>query len=227
MTVWNLVYWGFGCLSLSYLPQGSSPSPLRYFMDHGWFILCSSNYTMLKSYRFYAQSIQYTWAPVFSFLNNVLLGSSIDALMENSANSSILERFIVGLQMDSWKDNHSQCFILNCTNIDQIRWLVLLNGGDSCSICSGPYKMACISLSLGLNCTECFAWKRCSCHFLIIEWSFYLLVSMKTNLLISLVVVGLSLSFKDDIGDKSVFIFNALPEEEKKALIQKLEQQVN
>ncbi|XXG54945.1 hypothetical protein AAC387_Pa03g2707 [Persea americana] len=32
---------------------------------------------------------------------------------------------------------------------------------------------------------------------------------------------------KDDIGDKSVFIFNALPEEEKKALIQKLEQQVN
>lgn len=31
---------------------------------------------------------------------------------------------------------------------------------------------------------------------------------------------------KDDIGDKSVFMFNALPEEEKKALIQKLEQQV-
>ncbi|KAI7724591.1 hypothetical protein M8C21_015452 [Ambrosia artemisiifolia] len=30
---------------------------------------------------------------------------------------------------------------------------------------------------------------------------------------------------KDDIGDKSVFIFKALPEEEKKALIQKLEQQ--
>ncbi|XP_076889318.1 uncharacterized protein LOC143540030 [Bidens hawaiensis] len=30
---------------------------------------------------------------------------------------------------------------------------------------------------------------------------------------------------KDDIGDKSVFIFNALPEEEKTALIQKLEQQ--
>ncbi|XP_076892669.1 uncharacterized protein LOC143544442 [Bidens hawaiensis] len=30
---------------------------------------------------------------------------------------------------------------------------------------------------------------------------------------------------KDDIGDKSVFIFNALPEEEKAALIQKLEQQ--
>ncbi|KAJ3683595.1 hypothetical protein LUZ60_013822 [Juncus effusus] len=28
---------------------------------------------------------------------------------------------------------------------------------------------------------------------------------------------------KDDIGDKSVFIFNALPEEEKKALIQKLD----
>lgn len=32
---------------------------------------------------------------------------------------------------------------------------------------------------------------------------------------------------KDDIGDKSVFMFNALPEEEKKALIQKLEQQNN
>lgn len=30
---------------------------------------------------------------------------------------------------------------------------------------------------------------------------------------------------KDDIGDKSVFTFNALPEEEKKALIRKLEQQ--
>ncbi|KAJ0779978.1 hypothetical protein HanPI659440_Chr06g0232491 [Helianthus annuus] len=30
---------------------------------------------------------------------------------------------------------------------------------------------------------------------------------------------------KDDIGDKSVFTFKALPEEEKKALIQKLEQQ--
>ncbi|ONK56055.1 uncharacterized protein A4U43_C10F3680 [Asparagus officinalis] len=30
---------------------------------------------------------------------------------------------------------------------------------------------------------------------------------------------------KDDIGDKSVFMFNALPEEEKKALVQKLEQQ--
>jgi hypothetical protein len=28
---------------------------------------------------------------------------------------------------------------------------------------------------------------------------------------------------KDDIGDKSVFMFNALPEEEKKALLQKLE----
>uniref|UniRef100_A0A453MIA6 Uncharacterized protein n=1 Tax=Aegilops tauschii subsp. strangulata TaxID=200361 RepID=A0A453MIA6_AEGTS len=28
---------------------------------------------------------------------------------------------------------------------------------------------------------------------------------------------------KDDIGDKSVFIFNALPEEEKKALLQRLE----
>ncbi|GMP82174.1 hypothetical protein CsSME_00036609 [Camellia sinensis var. sinensis] len=29
---------------------------------------------------------------------------------------------------------------------------------------------------------------------------------------------------KDDIGDKSVFMFNALPEEQKKALIEKLEQ---
>ncbi|EEF50122.1 uncharacterized protein LOC8285693 [Ricinus communis] len=30
---------------------------------------------------------------------------------------------------------------------------------------------------------------------------------------------------KDDVGDKSVFMFNALPEDEKKALIEKLEQQ--
>ncbi|XP_058102893.1 uncharacterized protein LOC131246614 [Magnolia sinica] len=30
---------------------------------------------------------------------------------------------------------------------------------------------------------------------------------------------------KDDIGDKSVFMFNALPEEEKQALVEKLEQQ--
>ncbi|KAM0947133.1 hypothetical protein DsansV1_C08g0082901 [Dioscorea sansibarensis] len=30
---------------------------------------------------------------------------------------------------------------------------------------------------------------------------------------------------KDDIGDKSIFMFNALPEEEKNALLQKLEQQ--
>lgn len=31
------------------------------------------------------------------------------------------------------------------------------------------------------------------------------------------------LSLQDDIGDKSVFMFNALPEEEKKALLQRLE----
>ncbi|XP_074561639.1 uncharacterized protein LOC141817928 [Curcuma longa] len=31
---------------------------------------------------------------------------------------------------------------------------------------------------------------------------------------------------KDDIGDKSVFMFNALPQEEKKALLEKLEQQL-
>ncbi|KAL6202370.1 hypothetical protein ACLB2K_026078 [Fragaria x ananassa] len=30
---------------------------------------------------------------------------------------------------------------------------------------------------------------------------------------------------KDDIGDKSVFIFQSLPEDEKKALVKKLEQQ--
>ena len=30
---------------------------------------------------------------------------------------------------------------------------------------------------------------------------------------------------KDDIGDKSVFMFNALPEEEKEALVRKLKQQ--
>lgn len=36
----------------------------------------------------------------------------------------------------------------------------------------------------------------------------------------------LSSAFKDDIGDKSVFMFNALPEEEKKALFNKLEQQM-
>lgn len=32
---------------------------------------------------------------------------------------------------------------------------------------------------------------------------------------------------QDDIGDKSVFMFNALPEEEKQALIEKLELQKN
>lgn len=32
-------------------------------------------------------------------------------------------------------------------------------------------------------------------------------------------------NFKDDIGDKSVFMFKALAEDEKKALIEKLEQQ--
>lgn len=31
--------------------------------------------------------------------------------------------------------------------------------------------------------------------------------------------------FKDDIGDKSIFMFNSLPEDEKNALIEKLEQQ--
>jgi hypothetical protein len=35
----------------------------------------------------------------------------------------------------------------------------------------------------------------------------------------------LFLTIKDDIGDKSVFMFNALPEEEKNALIQELERQ--
>jgi hypothetical protein len=35
----------------------------------------------------------------------------------------------------------------------------------------------------------------------------------------------LFLTIKDDIGDKSVFMFNALPEEEKNALIQKLARQ--
>lgn len=35
----------------------------------------------------------------------------------------------------------------------------------------------------------------------------------------------LCLLLKDDIGDKSVFMFNALPEKEKKALVKKLEQQ--
>jgi hypothetical protein len=33
------------------------------------------------------------------------------------------------------------------------------------------------------------------------------------------------LTNQDDVGDKSVFMFNALPEEEKKAWIQKLERQ--
>lgn len=32
---------------------------------------------------------------------------------------------------------------------------------------------------------------------------------------------------QDDIGDKSVFIFNALPQEEKAALIERLEEQNN
>lgn len=35
----------------------------------------------------------------------------------------------------------------------------------------------------------------------------------------------LSFFFQDDIGDKSVFMFNSLSENEKKALIEQLEQQ--
>lgn len=38
-------------------------------------------------------------------------------------------------------------------------------------------------------------------------------------------MINVILMNQDDIGDKSVFMFNALPEEEKKALIQKLEMQ--
>lgn len=34
----------------------------------------------------------------------------------------------------------------------------------------------------------------------------------------------ISLLLKDDIGDKSVFMFNSLPEEEKKLVVEKLEQ---
>ena len=34
-----------------------------------------------------------------------------------------------------------------------------------------------------------------------------------------------TLAFKDDIGDKSVFMFNSLLEDEKKELLDKLEQQ--
>lgn len=34
-------------------------------------------------------------------INNLLLGASVDALMENFANNSILDHFIVNLQMDS------------------------------------------------------------------------------------------------------------------------------
>lgn len=36
---------------------------------------------------------------------------------------------------------------------------------------------------------------------------------------------ALLFNFKDDIGDKSVFMFNSLPDDEKKALIENLEQQ--
>ena len=42
---------------------------------------------------------------------------------------------------------------------------------------------------------------------------------------LNLTISGLLLTTQDDIGDKSVFIFNALPEEEKKALMQRLEAQ--
>jgi len=36
---------------------------------------------------------------------------------------------------------------------------------------------------------------------------------------------ALLFNFKDDIGDKSVFMFKSLPDDEKKALIESLEQQ--
>jgi len=35
----------------------------------------------------------------------------------------------------------------------------------------------------------------------------------------------LNIKLKDDIGDKSVFMFNSLPGDERKALLEKLEQQ--
>jgi len=37
--------------------------------------------------------------------------------------------------------------------------------------------------------------------------------------------IGFVFNIKDDIGDKSVFTFNSLRDDEKKALIEKLEQQ--
>ncbi|XVE66086.1 hypothetical protein DITRI_Ditri08aG0052700 [Diplodiscus trichospermus] len=43
--------------------------------------------------------------------------------------------------------------------------------------------------------------------------------------ILTFVIPTLLLGHLDDIGDKSVFMFNSLPEDEKKALIEKLEQQ--
>ncbi|KAG5005592.1 hypothetical protein JHK86_029731 [Glycine max] len=37
----------------------------------------------------------------------------------------------------------------------------------------------------------------------------------------------LNIKFKDDIGDKSVFMFNSLPAHQRKALLDKLQQQKN
>lgn len=47
----------------------------------------------------------------------------------------------------------------------------------------------------------------------------------RVSLLMSMANHWYVFAFKDDIGDKSVFMFNSLPEDEKKTLIEKLEQQ--
>lgn len=44
-------------------------------------------------------------------------------------------------------------------------------------------------------------------------------------IIIILIIFNLVWLFKDDIGDKSVFMFMALPEDEKKAVVAKLEQE--
>lgn len=45
----------------------------------------------------------------------------------------------------------------------------------------------------------------------------------RMQLILTVFLIRLVWFVQDDIGDKSVFMFNALPEEEKAALIQKLE----
>lgn len=55
--------------------------------------------------------------------------------------------------------------------------------------------------------------------------SFHRGLAIYESIKISLIIFNLVLFLKDDIGDKSVFTFMSLSEDEKKAIVEKLEQE--